>query len=53
MNLKTFWPDLRFLAFCFSSTVESLLTLPLLVLVHVLVSLGKKERKVKNKKEEK
>jgi hypothetical protein len=38
------------LAFCFSSTVESLLTLPLLVLVHVLVSLGKKERKVKNKK---
>jgi hypothetical protein len=50
MNLKTFWPDLRFLAFCFSSTVESILTSLLLVLVHVLVSLGKKERKVKNKK---
>jgi hypothetical protein len=30
--------------------VESLLTSFLLVLVHVLVSLGKKERKVKNKK---
>jgi hypothetical protein len=32
MNLKTFGPDLRILAFCF-----------------VLVSLGKKERKAKNK----
>ena len=38
MNLKTFWPDLCILAFCFSLTVE-----------YVLVSLGKKERKVKNK----
>jgi len=38
MNLKTFWTDLCILAFCFSLTVE-----------YVLVSLGKKERKVKNK----
>jgi hypothetical protein len=33
MNLKTFWPDLRFLAFCFSSTVESILMMDLGVCV--------------------
>jgi hypothetical protein len=42
MNLKTFWPDLRILPFCFSVTAK--LTGLLFILLHVLVSLGKKEK---------
>ena len=48
---KAFWSDLPILACCLSATERSKLTLLrlLLIPVHVLVSLGKEERKVKNK----